>query len=104
MISLNLGSLKFDTRLTCRGPLGSQLDGEKRRDEIFEAWAGALSPMLENFRRTFSFHLTDCLRRWRPPPLLKGAVSRQSSSFCLILPITRPIAMELKVSKEITCK
>ena len=37
---------------------------------------------------------------------LKGAVSRQSSSFCLIhfanyLP---PIAMELKVSKEITCK
>ena len=71
MISLNLGSLKFDTRLTCRRLLGSQLDGEKRRDEIFEAWAGALSPMLENFRRTFSFHLTDCLRGWRPPALLK---------------------------------
>ena len=37
--------------------------------------------------------------------LLKGAVSRQSSSFCLILPITSPsIAMELKVSNEITGK
>ena len=71
MISFNLGSLKFDGRLTCRRLLGSQLDGEKRRDEMFEAWAGALSPMLENFRRTFSFHLTDCLRGWRPPALLK---------------------------------
>ena len=36
---------------------------------------------------------------------LKGNVSRESSLFCLILPINRPhIAMELKVSKEITCK
>ena len=32
---------------------------------------------------------------------IKGAVSRQSGSFCLILQITRPIA---KVSKEITSK
>ena len=32
---------------------------------------------------------------------IKGALSRQSTSFCLILPITRP---QLKVSKEITCK
>ena len=37
--------------------------------------------------------------------LLKGAVSRQSSSFCLIIANYSPsIAMELKVSKEITGK
>ena len=38
-------------------------------------------------------------------PSFKGAVSRQSSSFCLILPITSTsIAMELKLSKEFTGK
>ena len=37
--------------------------------------------------------------------MLKGAVSRQSSSFCLILANYSPsIAMELKLSKEITYK
>ena len=37
---------------------------------------------------------------------LKGAVSRQSSSFCLIYfaNYSPSITMELKVSKEITCK
>jgi len=35
--------------------------------------------------------------------IIKGAVSRQSSSFCLILPITRPQSL-FKVSKEITGK
>ena len=36
---------------------------------------------------------------------IKGAVSRQSSSFCLILPITHPqLLWNLKLSKEITCK
>ena len=37
---------------------------------------------------------------------IKRAVSRQSSSFCLILPVTRPQLPENfnKVSKEITCK
>ena len=35
----------------------------------------------------------------------KGTVSRQSGSFCLIFANNSPsIAMELKVSKEITCK
>ena len=34
---------------------------------------------------------------------IKGAVSRQSSTFGLILPITHPQSLR-KVSKEITCK
>ena len=55
-----------------------------------------------------------CKASWKrmlrvlPPSFkpLKRAVSRQSSSFCLILPIiySPSIAMELKVNKEITCK
>ena len=37
--------------------------------------------------------------------IIKAAVSRQSSSFCFILPNYSPsIAMQLKVGKEITCK
>ena len=36
--------------------------------------------------------------------ILKGAVSRQSSSFCFIFLQLASIAMKLKVSKEITCK
>ena len=35
---------------------------------------------------------------------LKGAVSRQSSSFCLSLPITRPQSVWNLKSKEITWK
>ena len=38
------------------------------------------------------------------PDLLKGAVSRQSSSFCLLANYSPSIVMKLKVSKEITCK
>ena len=36
--------------------------------------------------------------------LIKGAVSQHSSSFCLIFNCLRTIAVELNVSKEITCE
>ena len=63
----------------------------KRTTSLFNSFCSNVAKQVARFCCTF-YHR------------VKGAVSRQSSSFCLILPITRSIAMELKVSKEITGK
>ena len=64
----------------------SAIDFEMAVDSL--SW-DFLFKSLELFGFCVSFIFTGT-QRWFPPKYIKGAVSRQSSSFCLIFPITRP--------------
>ena len=95
-----MGARLMDEKIGKQAPFTSQPASHVTLPRVQVALSSYFSPSMNLTLEILTVHGLR-IEAGRNPQYFKGAVSRQSNSFCLILPITRP---QLKVSKEITCK